>query len=150
MARLLGLQATPDHDAGRTIYFRRISAPWLPSSNARFPHPSSRKVTLAFLYEGWDASRLSDAFAPSRRVAFNLTVPQLGYGPHHTAFDRLEPVWSGRFLGLQATPDRDRQVYLLTSGESVPPGRQPLLRQAPIMNPLVSPSFLGALSDFRR
>jgi len=92
LARLLGLQATPDHSAGRTTYFRRISAPWLPSSNARFPQPSSREVSFAVLYEGRDSSRLSDAFTSFRRVNFNLTVSQLCYGPHHTAFDRLEPV----------------------------------------------------------
>jgi len=92
LARLLGLQATPDHSAGRTTYFRRISAPWLPSSNARIPQPLAREVAFAVLYEGWDSSRLSNAFTSSRRVAFNLTVSQLCYGPHHTAFDRLEPV----------------------------------------------------------
>lgn len=44
----------------------------------------------------------------SRRPGWLLSTsrfPDSCYGPHHTAFDRFEPVWPGRFLGMQATPD---------------------------------------------
>lgn len=48
--------------------------------------------------------------------------PDSCHEPHHTAFDRFEPVWPGRFLGMQATPDYSGRVSAPWPPTSPAPG----------------------------